>query len=53
MAKGKKDKLFRRRRRLAEDFTFGKQTAAVFDDMEGREAGPTWTRSDRRARLCN
>src|SRR3990167_5145909 len=31
-----KDKLFRRRRRLAEDFTFGKQTAAVFDDMLDR-----------------
>lgn len=28
-----KDKLFRRRQRLIRDFTFGKQTAAVFDDM--------------------
>ena len=30
------DKLFRRRRRLVKDFTFGKQTAAVFDDMLDR-----------------
>src|SRR3989338_4160169 len=33
MAKEKKDKLFPRKRRLAKDFPFGKQTAAVFDDM--------------------
>ena len=31
-----KDKLFRRRRRVVKDFTFGKQTAAVFDDMLSR-----------------
>ena len=31
-----KDKLFRKRRRLASDFTFGKRTAAVFDDMLNR-----------------
>ena len=31
-----KDKLFRRKRRLVEDFTFGKKTAAVFDDMLDR-----------------
>jgi tRNA (cmo5U34)-methyltransferase len=30
------DKLFRRKRRLVKDFTFGKQTAAVFDDMLDR-----------------
>ena len=28
-----KDKLFRKKRPLVDDFTFGKQTAAVFDDM--------------------
>ena len=28
-----KDKLFRRKRRLVTDFTFGKETATVFDDM--------------------
>ncbi len=32
----KKDKLFRRKRHLVADFTFGKQTAAVFDDMLDR-----------------
>ena len=31
-----KDKLFRGRRRVVKDFTFGKQTAAVFDDMLAR-----------------
>ena len=36
MAKQKPDRLFRRKRRLVEDFTFGKQTAAVFDDMLDR-----------------
>ena len=30
------DKLFRKRRRLITDFNFGKQTAAVFDDMLDR-----------------
>jgi tRNA (cmo5U34)-methyltransferase len=30
------DRLFSRRRRRPADFTFGKQTAAVFDDMLGR-----------------
>ena len=32
----RKDKLFRGKRRLVKDFTFGKQTAAVFDDMLDR-----------------
>ena len=31
-----KDKLFRRRRRVMEDFHFGKKTSAVFDDMLNR-----------------
>ena len=31
-----KDKLFKRKRPLVEDFTFGKATAAVFDDMLDR-----------------
>ena len=30
------DKLFRKRQRLIKDFTFGKQTALVFDDMLSR-----------------
>src|SRR3989338_4680009 len=28
-----KDKLFRKRQRLIKDFTFGRQTSVVFDDM--------------------
>ena len=31
-----KDKLFRKRHRLVSDFTFGRHTAAVFDDMLNR-----------------
>ena len=31
-----KDKLFKKRQRLVKDFTFGKKTAAVFDDMLDR-----------------
>ena len=31
-----KDKLFRKKRRLVNNFTFGKETAAVFDDMLSR-----------------
>ena len=31
-----KDKLFRRKQRLVKDFTFGKKTAGVFDDMLDR-----------------